>query len=105
MRACASRGWGRGAAPASATILLAALLPMLAADHASAQQWPLKPVHLVVPFVPGGATDILGRIFADRLARVQPMSAEDPAIAEILAFIAAGQHRALCLPEDGHGKS
>jgi UDP-N-acetylglucosamine acyltransferase len=38
-------------------------------------------------------------IFAERLERVQPMSAEDPAIAEILAFIAAGKHRALCLPE------
>lgn len=44
-------------------------------------------------------------IFAERLARVQPMAAEDPAIAEILTFIAAGQHRALCLPEDGNGKS
>ncbi|MBC7584808.1 MAG: acyl-ACP--UDP-N-acetylglucosamine O-acyltransferase [Tardiphaga sp.] len=44
-------------------------------------------------------------IFAERLARVQPLASEDPAIAEILAFIAAGQHRALCLPEDGKGKS
>ena len=44
-------------------------------------------------------------IFAERLARVQPLASEDPAIAEILAFIAAGQHRALCLPEDGNGKS
>lgn len=38
-------------------------------------------------------------MFAERLARVQPMAAEDPAIAEILAFIGAGKHRALCLPE------
>lgn len=44
-------------------------------------------------------------VFAERLARVQPMASEDAAIAEILAFIAAGQHRALCLPEDGKGKS
>src|SRR5205085_7561693 len=37
-------------------------------------------------------------IFAERLEAVQPMAAEDPAIAEILAFIAEAKHRALCLP-------
>jgi UDP-N-acetylglucosamine acyltransferase len=31
---------------------------------------------------------------------VQPLAAEDPAIAEILSFIAKGKHRALCLPAD-----
>ena len=36
--------------------------------------------------------------FAGRLNEVQPLAAEDPAIAEILAFIAAGKHRPLCLP-------
>ena len=36
--------------------------------------------------------------FAERLDGVQPLAAEDPAIAEILAFIAAGKHRPLCLP-------
>jgi UDP-N-acetylglucosamine acyltransferase len=39
-------------------------------------------------------------IFAERLNAVQSLSAEDPAIAEILAFIAQGKHRALCLPAD-----
>jgi len=39
-------------------------------------------------------------IFAERLNLVQPLAAEDPAIAEILAFIAKGKHRALCLPAD-----
>src|SRR4051794_38131584 len=38
--------------------------------------------------------------FAERLNDVQPMAAEDPAIAEILAFIAAGKRRPLCLPDD-----
>ena len=36
--------------------------------------------------------------FAERLNGIQPLAAEDPAIAEILAFIAAGRHRPLCLP-------
>jgi UDP-N-acetylglucosamine acyltransferase len=40
-------------------------------------------------------------LFAERLADVAPLAAEDPAIAEILAFIGAGKHRALCLPDDG----
>jgi UDP-N-acetylglucosamine acyltransferase len=37
-------------------------------------------------------------IFAERLNDVQALAGEDPAIAEILAFIAQGKHRPLCLP-------
>ncbi|MBR0697500.1 acyl-ACP--UDP-N-acetylglucosamine O-acyltransferase [Bradyrhizobium lablabi] len=37
-------------------------------------------------------------VFAERLTAVQPLAGEDPAIAEILAFIEGGRHRALCLP-------
>ena len=40
-------------------------------------------------------------IFAERLDAVQPLAAEDPAIAEILSFIGDGKHRALCLPAGG----
>lgn len=40
-------------------------------------------------------------LFAERLAAVQPLAAEDPAIAEILDFIARGKHRPLCLPAVG----
>jgi len=40
-------------------------------------------------------------VFAERLAAVRPLAGEDPAIAEILAFIDGGRHRALCLPESG----
>ncbi len=39
-------------------------------------------------------------VFADRLDAVRHLADADPAIAEILAFIDAGKHRALCLPED-----
>ena len=37
-------------------------------------------------------------LFAERLQRVAPMADDDPAIAEILSFIKAGKHRALCMP-------
>ncbi|MBR0775800.1 acyl-ACP--UDP-N-acetylglucosamine O-acyltransferase [Bradyrhizobium diazoefficiens] len=37
-------------------------------------------------------------MFAERLAAVQPLAAEDPAICEILDFIGKGKHRPLCLP-------
>src|SRR6185436_17746380 len=31
-------------------------------------QWPSKPVRMILPFPPGGGTDILGRLIADRLS-------------------------------------
>src|SRR6476646_4896724 len=37
---------------------------------AAAQTWPARPVTMVVPFAPGGGTDLLGRIVAKRLAEV-----------------------------------
>jgi UDP-N-acetylglucosamine acyltransferase len=44
-------------------------------------------------------------VFAERLERVQPLANDDPAIAEILTFIAGAKHRALCLPEDSKNNS
>jgi tripartite-type tricarboxylate transporter receptor subunit TctC len=59
-------------------IALAAPLT-LAAGGAAAQEWPTKPVRAIIAFTPGSATDIAGRIVAEKLAKElgQPVVAEN----------------------------
>jgi tripartite-type tricarboxylate transporter receptor subunit TctC len=46
---------------------LAAALPAIARAQ-SADAWPSRPISYVVPFTPGGSTDVIGRLIAQKLA-------------------------------------
>jgi tripartite-type tricarboxylate transporter receptor subunit TctC len=50
--------------------LLAAATGLALASPAIAQTWPSRPIRLVIPYPPGGGTDIAGRIIAHRLGAV-----------------------------------
>jgi tripartite-type tricarboxylate transporter receptor subunit TctC len=62
-------------AVASAVALLATPVTALA------QAWPSKPIRLIIPFAPGGTTDIVARIVGDKMGRElgQPVIIENRA--------------------------
>jgi len=51
----------------TAGLALALAAGAIAADTINAQPWPSKPLRLVLPFPPGGPTDLLGRALAQKL--------------------------------------
>ena len=54
----------------SALVASAPLIGLSLAAPADAQSYPTKPIRIIVPYAPGGSTDVLFRIFAPRLSEV-----------------------------------
>jgi tripartite-type tricarboxylate transporter receptor subunit TctC len=63
------------------TTVVAAALAAFAPHEALAQGYPNKPVHMIISFTPGSATDIVGRVVSAKLAEYwgQPVLAENRA--------------------------
>jgi tripartite-type tricarboxylate transporter receptor subunit TctC len=59
--------------------LLIALALVLQGTLAQGQSWPQKPVRVIVPFAPGGASDLMPRLVGDKLISIwgQPVVIEN----------------------------
>lgn len=83
----------------AAGLALTALVPF-GADAQDAASWPNKPVTLVIPYPPGGTSDVVGRILAQRLREElgQSVIAENKAG----AATAIGATAVARAPKDGY---
>jgi tripartite-type tricarboxylate transporter receptor subunit TctC len=77
-----------------------AALLAVASPFAGAQQWPEKPVRIIVPYAPGGTIDIIARQLGDELSRSlgQPFVVENKAGAGGIV----GTEYVANQPADGH---
>jgi tripartite-type tricarboxylate transporter receptor subunit TctC len=91
-------------------LLIAALAAVLAGmTAAQAQTWPEKPVHIIVAFTPGSATDVMGRAISNELSAKlgQPVIVENKpgaggTIAATLVAKAPADGYTLLLNSSGH---
>jgi tripartite-type tricarboxylate transporter receptor subunit TctC len=64
---------------AAARVLFLAAFVIAAASGALAQNFPTRPIHLILPYAPGGIIEFVGRALAQKLGQVlgQPVVVED----------------------------
>jgi tripartite-type tricarboxylate transporter receptor subunit TctC len=82
------------------TLTLAALALLACLGPAQAQEWPAKPIRIIVPYPPGGQTDIVARWVGEKLSTAvgQPVVIENkPGAQAIIGITAAKQ-----APADGY---
>jgi tripartite-type tricarboxylate transporter receptor subunit TctC len=60
---------------------LCALTPLLAAAQSKGSDYPTRPIRVLIPFAPGGATDIVARMIEPRMSRAlgQPLVVDNRA--------------------------
>lgn len=65
----------------AAAMAAASLAPRALAQGEAPADWPSRPLHLIIPFAPGGGTDIVGRVIAQKLGEAlkQPVVPENRA--------------------------
>lgn len=80
------------------TLLATAAIGTCALSTAAAQEWPVRPITLVVPFAAGGGVDVSARIQAQRMSELlgQPIVIENIGAA---AGMAGGQRVAKAAPD------
>ncbi len=49
-------------------LFLATIALLVPASAALAQQYPNRPIHLIVPYPAGGATDVVARVVAEKMS-------------------------------------
>jgi tripartite-type tricarboxylate transporter receptor subunit TctC len=82
------------------TAVVAALLGLTSTGIAAAQDYPTRPVTMIVPFPAGGATDTLARFLAERMRGVLGQSIIIENIAGAAGSLGVG--RAVRSPADGY---
>ncbi len=82
------------------TAITGALLALLVTAGAAAQSYPSKPVRFIIPFLPGGSTDLIGRTFGAKFSEVwnQPVVIENRGGANTII----GAEAASKSPPDGY---
>lgn len=68
MNALTSVSNGRGFGQAAAMLVLSCLAVFTASSPASAQDFPTRPIRLIIPFPPGGSGDVMGRMVAQGMS-------------------------------------
>lgn len=59
----------RTARALTCVVACACFAAVVATNPAFAQQFPAKPVRIIVPYPPGGGGDLIGRLFSDRMSK------------------------------------